>query len=58
MTRLDKYRLVIIDDIGYVKKSDAEIQVLFEFESASPQHPKQIDFCHEHIASLMSQNRT
>jgi DNA replication protein DnaC len=40
MTRLDKYRVVIIDDIGYVKKSDAETQVLFEFiahryESAS-----------------------
>lgn len=31
MTRLDKYRVVIIDDIGYVKKSDAETQVLFEF---------------------------
>jgi DNA replication protein DnaC len=30
MTRLDKYR-VIIDDIGYVKKTDAETQVLFEF---------------------------
>lgn len=40
MTRLDKYRVVIIDDIGYVKKTDAETQVLFEFiahryESAS-----------------------
>ncbi len=31
MTRLDKYRTVIIDDIGYVKKTDAETQVLFEF---------------------------
>lgn len=31
MTRLDKYRAVIIDDIGYVKKTDAETQVLFEF---------------------------
>lgn len=31
MTRLDKYRVLIIDDIGYVKKSDAETQVLFEF---------------------------
>lgn len=31
MTRLDKYRVVIIDDIGYVKKTDAETQVLFEF---------------------------
>ncbi len=40
MTRLDKYRVIIIDDIGYVKKTDAETQVLFEFiahryESAS-----------------------
>ena len=40
MTRLDKYRAIIIDDIGYVKKSDAETDVLFEFiahryESAS-----------------------
>lgn len=31
MTRFDKYRAVVIDDIGYVKKSDAETQVLFEF---------------------------
>lgn len=40
MTKLDKYRVIIIDDIGYVKKTDAETQVLFEFiahryESAS-----------------------
>lgn len=40
MTRLDKYRVIIIDDIGYVRKTDAETQVLFEFiahryESAS-----------------------
>ncbi|MFT6915766.1 MAG: DNA replication protein DnaC [Motiliproteus sp.] len=27
MTRLDKYRLIIIDDIGYVKKMDAETRV-------------------------------
>lgn len=31
MTRLDKYQVVIVDDIGYVKKTDAETQVLFEF---------------------------
>ncbi len=31
MTRLDKYRVLIIDDIGYVKKTDSETQVLFEF---------------------------
>lgn len=31
MTRLDKYRVIVIDDIGYVKKTDAETQVLFEF---------------------------
>lgn len=31
MTRMDKYRMLIIDDIGYVKKSDGETQVLFEF---------------------------
>lgn len=40
MTRLDKYKVIIIDDIGYVKKTDAETHVLFEFiahryESAS-----------------------
>ena len=29
-TRLDKYRVLILDDIGYVKKSDAETHVLFE----------------------------
>lgn len=31
MTRMDKYPVLIIDDIGYVKKSDGETQVLFEF---------------------------
>lgn len=31
MTRLDKYRVLVIDDIGYVKKTDSETQVLFEF---------------------------
>ena len=31
MTKLDKYRVIIIDDIGYVKKTDAETQALFEF---------------------------
>ena len=31
MSRFDKYRVVVIDGIGYVKKTDAETQVLFEF---------------------------
>ncbi|MCP4936534.1 MAG: ATP-binding protein, partial [bacterium] len=31
MTRMDKYRVLIVDDIGYVKKNDMETQVLFEF---------------------------
>lgn len=31
MTRLDKYQVLVIDDIGYVKNTDAENQVLFEF---------------------------
>lgn len=31
MTRLDKYPVIIVDDIGYVKKTDAETNVLFEF---------------------------
>jgi DNA replication protein DnaC len=31
MTRLDKYRVIIVDDIGYVKKTDAETHLLFEF---------------------------
>jgi DNA replication protein DnaC len=31
MTRLDKYHVIVIDDIGFVKKTDAETQVLFEF---------------------------
>ncbi len=30
LVRLDKYPLLIIDDIGYVKKSSEETQVLFE----------------------------
>jgi len=31
MSKLDKYRVLILDDIGYVKKTDSETQVLFEF---------------------------
>ena len=31
MTRLDKYRVIINDDIGYVKKTNTQTQVLFEF---------------------------
>ena len=31
MTRFDKYRVMVIDDLGYVRKSDSETQVLFEF---------------------------
>ncbi len=30
LTKLDKYRLLIIDDIGYVQRSEAETSVLFE----------------------------
>jgi len=30
LKKLDKYELLILDDIGYVKKSDRESQVLFE----------------------------
>lgn len=30
LVKLDKYDLLIIDDLGYVKKSEAETSVLFE----------------------------
>lgn len=30
LTRLDKYAVLILDDIGYVKKTEVESQVLFE----------------------------
>jgi DNA replication protein DnaC len=30
LTKLDKYRLLVIDDIGYVQRSEAETSVLFE----------------------------
>ncbi|WP_018880427.1 IS21-like element helper ATPase IstB [Thioalkalivibrio sp. ALE9] len=30
LSKLDKYRLLVIDDIGYVKRSEAETSVLFE----------------------------
>ena len=30
LKKLDKYELLILDDIGYVKKNDSESQVLFE----------------------------
>jgi DNA replication protein DnaC len=29
MTRLDKYQVLIIDDFGYVKKTDAEPRYYF-----------------------------
>jgi len=40
LSKLDKYRLLVIDDIGYVKRSEAETSVLFEliahrYEAAS-----------------------
>lgn len=40
LNKLDKYRLLIIDDIGYVKRTEAETSVLFEliahrYEAAS-----------------------
>jgi DNA replication protein DnaC len=40
LAKLDKYRLLIIDDIGYVKRTESETSVLFEliahrYESAS-----------------------
>ena len=31
ITRLDKYQVLVANDIGYVKNNDAETQVLFEF---------------------------
>ena len=31
LSRLDKYRVIILDDIGYIRKTDSETQVLFEF---------------------------
>ncbi len=30
LAKLDKYSVIILDDLGYVKKSDQETQVLFE----------------------------
>jgi len=30
LTKLDKYELLVLDDLGYVKKSEAETSVLFE----------------------------
>ena len=30
LAKLDKYELLVIDDLGYVKKSEAETSVLFE----------------------------
>lgn len=31
MTALDKYSLIVVDDIGYVRKTEMETSVLFEF---------------------------
>jgi DNA replication protein DnaC len=33
LTRMDKYAVLIVDDIGYVKKSSDETQVLFELNA-------------------------
>lgn len=30
LAKLDKYSVIVLDDLGYVKKSDAETHVLFE----------------------------
>jgi DNA replication protein DnaC len=30
LKKLDRYDLLVIDDLGYVKKSEAETSVLFE----------------------------
>jgi len=31
LSQLDKYRVIIVDDIGYIKKTESESGVLFEF---------------------------
>jgi DNA replication protein DnaC len=31
MSKLDRYQVIMIDDIGYVKKTEGETSVLFEF---------------------------
>jgi len=31
LSQLDKYRAIIVDDIGYIKKTESESSVLFEF---------------------------
>ena len=38
LKKLDKYELLILDDIGYVKKSDSESQVLFELIAHRYEH--------------------
>ncbi len=38
LKKLDKYELLIIDDIGYVKRSDCESQVLFELIAHRYEH--------------------
>lgn len=38
LKKLDKYELLIIDDLGYVKRSDCESQVLFELIAHRYEH--------------------
>ena len=38
LRKLDKYELLILDDIGYVKKNDSESQVLFELIAHRYEH--------------------
>jgi DNA replication protein DnaC len=38
LKKLDKYELLILDDIGYVKKSDSGSQALFELIAHSYEH--------------------
>ncbi len=35
LLRLDRYDLLVVDDIGYVKKSESETSVLFELQQIS-----------------------
>lgn len=47
LAKLDRYDLLIIDDLGYVKKSEAETSVLFEL----------IAHCYERRSLLITANQ-
>ena len=44
LKKLDRYDLLVIDDLGYVKKSETETSVLFELIAYRYERKKSADY--------------